>query len=105
MRIQSMEIRRVRISHRAIGLTQRAACLFIPLVAVASEFVVPARAGDEVARAARKDSGASPAFVDRLIEEGWKKAGVKPAETASDAEFLRRIYVDMLGRIPNVQEA
>src|SRR5262249_60323241 len=48
---------------------------------------------------------ASLAFVDSLIEEAWKKAGVKPAESASDAEFLRRIYIDMLGRIPNVQEA
>ena len=44
-------------------------------------------------------------FIDKLIEEGWKKAGVKPAEAASDAEFLRRVYVDMLGRIPNIQEA
>ena len=57
------------------------------------------------AQASRKDAGSNPVFIDKLIEEGWKKAGVKPAEPATDAEFLRRVYVDMLGRIPNVQEA
>src|SRR4029077_20680124 len=44
-------------------------------------------------------------FIDKAIEDSWKKASIKPAEPASDAEFLRRVYVDMLGRIPNVQEA
>ena len=33
------------------------------------------------------------------------KAGVKPARPATDEEFLRRAYLDLLGRIPNVQEA
>ena len=41
----------------------------------------------------------------KVIEEGWKKAGVKPAKPATDEEFLRRAYLDLLGRIPNVQEA
>ena len=40
-----------------------------------------------------------------MIEEAWKKAGVKPAKPAADDEFLRRAYLDLLGRIPNVQEA
>ena len=44
-------------------------------------------------------------FIDRLLEESWKKAGVKPARPASDEEYLRRAYLDVLGRIPNVQEA
>ena len=40
-----------------------------------------------------------------MIEDAWKKAGVKPAKLAGDDEFLRRAYLDLLGRIPNVQEA
>ena len=51
------------------------------------------------------DTGSRPAFIDQLIEEAWKKAGVKPAKPATDDEFLRRAYLDLLGRIPNVQEA
>ena len=30
---------------------------------------------------------------------------MKPAKPATDEEFLRRAYLDLLGRIPNVQEA
>ena len=48
-------------------------------------------------------SKASP--IDALFLAGLKKANVKPSPEASDAEFLRRIYLDMLGRIPTVQEA
>jgi len=44
-------------------------------------------------------------FVDEMLQEGWKAAKVKPSPIASDAEFLRRAYLDLLGRIPNVQEA
>jgi hypothetical protein len=41
--------------------------------------------------------------IDRLI---LAKAGsVPPANVADDAEFLRRIYLDLAGRIPSIQEA
>jgi hypothetical protein len=45
------------------------------------------------------------AFIDRAIEDAWKKAGVKPTKVASDDEFLRRAYLDVIGRIPNIHEA
>src|SRR5947199_10172450 len=45
------------------------------------------------------------ALIDRAIAEGWDKAKVPPAKPATDEEFLRRAYLDLLGRIPNVQEA
>jgi hypothetical protein len=51
------------------------------------------------------DSASRPVFIDQLIEDAWKSAGVKPAKPAADDEFLRRAYLDLLGRIPNVQEA
>src|SRR5271165_4934221 len=44
-------------------------------------------------------------FIDRLLESSWKKAGVNPAKAATDEEYLRRAYLDLLGRIPTVQEA
>src|SRR5262245_40594821 len=44
-------------------------------------------------------------FIDQLIEQAWTNAGVKPAKPATDDEFLRRAYLDLLGRIPNVHEA
>lgn len=45
------------------------------------------------------------AAIDRHLAAGWEKAGVKPALPADDAEFLRRVYLDLVGRIPTVTEA
>ena len=65
-------------------------------------------AGD--APAASKDAEALDAptlaaRIDRLMEARWKQLGVKPAPLADDAEFLRRVYLDLTGRIPRVSEA
>ncbi len=44
------------------------------------------------------------AIIDRHIESNWSDQGVVPAERSSDAEFSRRAYLDLLGRIPKVAE-
>jgi hypothetical protein len=45
------------------------------------------------------------ARVDRLMDAAWKKANITPARAAADAEWLRRVYLDLTGRIPSVTEA
>jgi hypothetical protein len=40
-----------------------------------------------------------------MIREAWDQASVKPSRPATDEEFLRRAYLDLLGRIPNIDEA
>jgi hypothetical protein len=45
------------------------------------------------------------ARIDQLVEAGLKDAGVEPAPLADDAEFLRRVYLDVAGRVPAVSEA
>lgn len=54
---------------------------------------------------AADDEAAVTARVNARIEAGWKHAGVAPADRASDAEFVRRAYLDLTGVIPTVQEA
>ena len=67
-----------------------------------------ALAGDQTARGSSRKHGSSMPQVlaiDTGIADAWAAAGVKPAKPASDEEFLRRAYLDLLGRIPTVQEA
>ncbi len=44
------------------------------------------------------------AKIDAQLAEGWRRAGVQPAAVVDDAIFLRRIYLDLVGRIPTVAE-
>ena len=43
--------------------------------------------------------------VDRVIAAGLAQAGLKTNDTASDEVFVRRIYLDAIGRIPSAEEA
>ncbi len=68
----------------------------------------PAWAGEATPKgSSRKPTSAIPqvAAIDKGIAEGWAAAGIKPARPATDEEFLRRAYLDLVGRIPTVQEA
>lgn len=44
------------------------------------------------------------AAVDREIDAELRKANVPPSPVADDAEFLRRVTIDIIGRIPTLQE-
>jgi hypothetical protein len=61
--------------------------------------------GSSPPRPEAKRKGAHLAAIDDLIAQAWKKAGITPAKIAADDEFMRRAYIDLLGRIPNIQEA
>ncbi|MFK5924685.1 MAG: DUF1549 domain-containing protein [Verrucomicrobiota bacterium] len=43
-------------------------------------------------------------LIDKHIEAGWKERKVSPAKAASDAEFLRRVSLDLAGIIPTAAE-
>ena len=43
--------------------------------------------------------------LDELVFAKWKQLGIEPANVCSDAVFLRRVYLDVLGTLPTVQEA
>ncbi|MEW5974216.1 MAG: DUF1549 and DUF1553 domain-containing protein [Acidobacteriota bacterium] len=39
-------------------------------------------------------------FIDSLIDQKLEKVKIQPSPAAFDAEFLRRVYLDLTGRIP-----
>jgi len=43
-------------------------------------------------------------FIDGLVFAKLKKLNVLPAELADDAEFLRRVYLDVIGTLPTPAE-
>ncbi|MCB1230915.1 MAG: DUF1549 domain-containing protein [Verrucomicrobiae bacterium] len=45
------------------------------------------------------------ARIDALMAQFWKEKGVTPRPIADDATFVRRIYLDVAGRIPTAEEA
>jgi hypothetical protein len=65
----------------------------------------PARAGDPEAPPGAKLTPEQLADrIDALIEAKWREKEVTPAPLADDAEFLRRLSLDVGGRIPAVQD-
>src|SRR5262245_24068088 len=44
------------------------------------------------------------ARIDELLAARWAKAGVRPAGRSDDAEFLRRLHLDLTGKVPPVAD-
>src|SRR5713226_10123061 len=54
--------------------------------------------------AADRDVETLAAMIDKRVAAAWGKE-VKPASIADDAEFFRRVHLDLAGRIPSVTKA
>ena len=39
-------------------------------------------------------------FVDTLVLAKWQKLGIAPSPRATDAEFIRRAFLDLIGTLP-----
>lgn len=42
--------------------------------------------------------------IDRAVSAAWKEQKLTPAAKSSDAEFLRRVYIDLVGVPPNYDD-
>ena len=42
--------------------------------------------------------------IDQILQSHWKSQGLTPALPVDDEEITRRLYLDLLGRIPTVSE-
>ncbi len=70
------------------------------LVLVASVGHAEARSGW-----ASKDYGLPQVeLINQQVQRQWAEVGLRPSELATDGEWCRRLYLDVLGRIPSVAE-
>lgn len=44
-------------------------------------------------------------FIDQQIRQGWTDNEIEASPLASDEEWVRRVYLDLVGRIPTLTEA
>ena len=42
--------------------------------------------------------------IDQLVDELWQENDVVPVDLANDETFLRRVYLDVIGRVPTIGE-
>ncbi len=45
------------------------------------------------------ENGPTSAAIDRALSAAWQSTDIAPTEIADDAEFLRRVYLDLTGKI------
>ncbi len=84
-------------------------CLVVMVVGLGTVVAAPPR----VRRVVKPASASAPAsvtvaprsYIDEMIQKAWDEAGLTPSPIAPDAEYLRRVYLDLVGRIPTLQEA
>jgi hypothetical protein len=43
-------------------------------------------------------------FINEQIEAGWTDAKLRPSDPAADGEWCRRVHLDVIGRIPSLEE-
>jgi hypothetical protein len=75
------------------------------LTAPGSALLAGPPAGDKTGAVATSDVKALADKIDRRLAVRWAAAKVTPVARADDAEFLRRVYLDIAGHIPSVSEA
>lgn len=60
--------------------------------------------------AAAADDAAAPgdsivSIINRELEKHWAEHAVRPSPPAADVEWVRRVHLDLIGRIPTIEEA
>ena len=43
-------------------------------------------------------------FINQQIRQQWTDYQIKPSMKATEGEWVRRVYLDIIGRVPTVEE-
>jgi hypothetical protein len=67
--------------------------------------IVPLSRQDRADRSPGDDAHFVPAgFIDELALSRWRELGLSPSQPSTDAEFLRRVRLDLCGKLPQPEE-
>jgi hypothetical protein len=77
-------------------------CFGIAQNSLAAEAIV--RAPRSSAKPAHDFGIAEVALINEAIRKGWADHSLVPSKPATDGEWCRRVYLDLLGRVPTVEE-
>lgn len=75
--------------HRNLGFAVLAVSLCLPALSAHAETGFTTGSSDPIIE-----------FIDQQIRQGWVDNEVTPSPIADDAEWLRRVYLDIAGHIP-----
>lgn len=56
-------------------------------------------------RSGRRDVEAAAAKIDDILKDYWREHNATPNTKTDDHEFVRRVYLELAGRIPTIEEA
>lgn len=84
--------------HKRPGLCWGVMLLTLGLAAPTSAWAAPPQANDDPV------IQAIAATIDRHLQADWSARGIQSAPLAEETEWLRRVHLDLVGRIPRVSE-
>lgn len=64
----------------------------------------PASGGESDAYDVAPEADAVVAKINAAVRSGWKAHNLRPSRQATDGEWCRRAYLDLIGRTPTVEE-
>ena len=90
----------------ALGVLWSAARWSAALLSAAllSAALLSAALGVSELRAAGPQVPPQVALINEAIERGWSDFGIRPSADADDLIWSRRVYLDLIGRIPTYEE-
>jgi hypothetical protein len=89
-------IRLIGVMPRLLAIESVTSMVVCLLIAVAS--------GHGSIKAQEVTSQGITSQIDQRIASGYSKASIVPAEICTDEQFVRRLYLDIAGRIPTLAE-
>jgi hypothetical protein len=74
------------------------------IVSLALVVAVATGLAGRLAPAAESFDNPAVALINEKVATGWTERGLRPAKPATDGEWCRRVHLDLIGRIPSVDE-